>query len=58
MITKRRGSIVAVKETYTALRMGTSLVSYCTLLVPDQSSSLLGVDQQGWWNPRVMTLMV
>lgn len=58
MITKRRGSIRAVKETYMALRMGTLLVSYCTLLVPDQSSSLLGVDQQGWWNPRVMTLMV
>lgn len=50
MITKRRGSIRTPKGTYVALRMEIFLVSYCTLLISDQSSSLLGVIQWGWWN--------
>lgn len=58
MITKRRKSIKPVKGIYVALRMETVLVTYCTLLVSDQSSSLLGVGQWCWWNPRVMTLVV
>lgn len=58
MVTKRKGSIRTAKGTHVALRMETLLVCYCTLLISDQSSSLLGVGQLGWWNSRVMMLMM